>query len=277
MKRLIVLLCAVTALNGCTSLQEVREYAGESAKFAGYKELTTHFRDTFAREAPYLSGNALDIAEANDRKRQEAYGDLIRVHDTLALYMMTLAKLAGETTFDLSQGIDATAGQIKAHPELGIDAAQVGAISNLTKLISKWALSAYQQDAVRDMINDGQAPLQTSLDGMRTLLRLYRKTHDNERKGVLGLFETEFALGKLQPKDPLLSALSRVHYQDKKAEYDAAERRFDTAEKGIERIAAGHTQLYRGVDRLSAREVKDALADVAKDIKALRKQLQALQ
>ncbi|MDB5916326.1 MAG: hypothetical protein JWR40_560, partial [Massilia sp.] len=45
-------------LGGCAttniSLQEVREFADQSAKLGGYSELSTRFRDTYAREQLYL-------------------------------------------------------------------------------------------------------------------------------------------------------------------------------------------------------------------------------
>lgn len=264
-------------LGGCTNLQEVREFAGESANIASYKELTTHFRDTYAREAPYLSGAGLAAAQANDHKRQSAYSDLIKVHDTVAHYMMTLATLAGDKTFDLSKGIDSITGQIKAHPDFGLEARHVDAVSGVAHLLANWTTAYYQQGAVKDMIRAGQAPIQTSLDGMASLLRIYRKTHENERKQVLGLFETEFALTQVQVKDPLLMALARVHYQEKTAEFAAMDRRFAAADQAVRGIAEGHTRLYRGIDDLSAKELKDGLASLARDLKGLRQQIQALQ
>ncbi|MDD5366647.1 MAG: hypothetical protein PHR30_15015 [Gallionellaceae bacterium] len=277
MGRLLVLIISSLLVGGCANLDEVGRFAGESARLASYKELTTHFRDTYAREAPFLAESALGVAQANDRKRQEAYGDLVNVHDTVALYMATLAKLAGDNTFDLSKGIDSVTGQIKAHPDFGLDEKQVDAISNLAKLASKWALAAYQQDAVRDMIRAGQGPMQVSLDGLRNLLRLYRKTHENERKEVLGLFQTEFLLAKTQPKDPLLMALAKVQYRDKQVEYDAVDQKFGVALKAIDFISEGHSQLYQNVDNLSSKEIKNGLTALAKDLKGLREQLQALQ
>lgn len=264
-------------LGGCVSLNEVSDYASESARLASYKELTVHFKDTYTRESPYLYGGALALAQENDRKRQAAYQDLVKVHDTVTLYMATLATLAGDKVFDLSQGIESVTGQIKAHPDFGVDAKHVDAISNLAKLAVKWTLSAYQQDAVEDMIRAGEAPMQASLEGMSNLLRIYRKTHANERKQVIGLFETEFALAEVQPKDPLLMALARLHHREKLAEYDAVDLKFDAAEKAVSIVAAGHTQLYRGVDALTAAELKVALSALTKDLKAIRMHLRELQ
>ena len=276
MKRVIFLLALVTGLNGCVSLTEVREFAGESASLASYKDLTTHFRDTYTREAPYLTESNQAAAQANDAKRQAAYADLLKVHDAVTLYMVTLGTLAGEKTFDLAPNIDAASSQIKTHAEFGLDAKHVDAIAAIVKLAVGRATAYYQQDAVKGMIRAGDSPLQTSLTGMSNLLRIYRKTHENERRQVLGLFETELALAKAHPKDPLLLALAKLHQEKKAAEFAAMDSKFNIAEKAVQHIAAGHTQLYRSVDNLSSAELKATLSSLNKDMKLLRKQLQAL-
>lgn len=277
MHRIVLLLAFIVSLSGCVSLTEVREFAGESASLASYKNLTTHFRDTYQREEPYLADSNLAAAKANDLKRQAAYADLVKVHDAVTLYMVTLGTLAGEKTFELAPNIDAATAQIKSHPEFGLDAKHVDAIAAIVKLAVGRVTAYYQQDAVKDMVRAGNNPLQTSLDGMSNLLRLYRKTHENERARVLGLFETELALAQAHPKDPLLMALAKIHQRDKVAEYAAVDRQYDAAEKAVKQIAAGHTQLFRSVDDLSSAELKATLSGLTKDIKLLRKQLQALQ
>lgn len=59
-------------LGGCNNLQEVTDYAKESAKLSEYTALTTRFRDTYARELPYLSGVPSSLAQKNDLKGKKA-------------------------------------------------------------------------------------------------------------------------------------------------------------------------------------------------------------
>lgn len=266
----------IAGLVGCANLKEVREFAGESARLAAYTELTTRFRDTYQRESPYLTGETAKLAEANDKKRKAAYEDLAKVHDTVALYMKTLATLAGEDTFDLSKGIDAISGNIKAHPEFGIQVKHVDAATSVTKVVAKWISAGYQQAAVKEMIKEGNAPMQALLEGMAGLVEIYRKTHANEKASVLGLFEVELAFAD-SGKDRLLATLARVHAREKAAEYSAAEAKYTAAARGIRSIAEGHQRLFENVDRLSTDEVKELLKRATKDLKAVRAGLLALQ
>jgi hypothetical protein len=275
MKKLIYSLLMLIVLGGCVSLKEVREFAGESAKLSAYTELTTRFRDTYEREQPYLFGEAERLAKENDEKRKAIYKDLISIHESVSLYMQTLAKLAGDETFDLSKGIDSLAGGIKAYPNWGIEDKHVDAYSKVTKTIAKWALSGYQQHAVRELLKEGDDPLRTLLDGMTKIILLYRKTYENEKKSVLGLFETEIAFMD-SPKDKMLSSLARAHAQSKEAEYKLADAKYAAAEKGVKAIAEGHRRLLENIEKLSSKEAKDLIKQVTKDVKAVRAELQSL-
>ncbi|WP_323898422.1 hypothetical protein [Aeromonas hydrophila] len=262
----------IFALAGCTNLKDVRDYASESAKLSAYTELTTRFRDTYTREQFYIPDrpDILTQAQANDKRRKAAYEDLLKIHYSVSLYMKTLAVLAGDDTFDLSKNIDSLAGSIQAHPEFGINEGHVDAIFKISKIITKEITHVYQESAVRNMIKEGDAPLQTTLNGMLDLVRLYKKTNYNEKKMVLGFFETNTS------KDKLVSALARVHIHSLKAGYDDAELKYDDAEKGIKSIAEGHKKLFDNVNKLSNDEVIVFVKKIAQDIKDIRENLQAV-
>ena len=273
-KILFILSLALFLVN-CANLKGVRDFASESAKLSAYTELTTRFRDTYQREQPYLSGEADRLAQENDKKRKAAYGDLLKIHQRVTLYMQTLATLAGENTFDLSKQIDALGAGIKAYPDLGVDEKQVNAVANISKVITKWITTAYQERAVRSMIKEGDPHLQTVLDGMMGLVRYYRKTNENEKNTVLGLFEMEIPFAD-NPKDRLLATLARAHMQSKTSEYANAQRKYNEAEKGLRSIATGHRKLLENIDKLSVDEVESMISAFAKDIKTIRNNLQAI-
>ncbi|KUG24649.1 hypothetical protein ASZ90_005523 [hydrocarbon metagenome] len=271
--RMTFLLLLIFLTAGCANLKAVRDYASESAKLSAYTELTTRFRDTYEREQPYLFGEAERLAKENDKRRKAAYEDLIKIHQRVSLYMQTLASLAGENAFDLSKEIDSLAGGIKAYPDFGINSKQVDAVAGIATVVAQWITSAYQESAVRDMVKEGNEPIQTTLQGMEALVRCFRKTNENERKTVLGFFEVEIPFAD-SPKDKLLNVLARAHAQSKTAEYKQVELKYDEAEKGIKSIADGHRKLFENIDKLSNEEVKSLIGNFAKDIKTIRENLQ---
>jgi hypothetical protein len=203
-----------------------------------------------------------------DSERKEAYDDFIQIHKNVSLYMKTLARLAGDETFDVSKEIAAVAKEVKAHPEFGIKAEHVEAHSELAKVVAKWFTSAYQQRAVQKMVKEGNGPLQTSLEGMMNLVRQYRNTHYNERRDVLGFFGSEIPFTE-DSKDKLLRTLALVHEQSKRLEYDIAEAKYAKAEEGIKKVAEGHKKLAEDVDKLSSKEVRAVIGQAAKDIHAI--------
>lgn len=262
-------------LFGCTNLKEVQDFAGQSARLSAYTELTTRFRDTYYREQPYLSGAAARLAQENDLRRKAAYQDLLTIHQTLGVYMQTLATLAGDKSFDLAPGIDSVASGIKAHPEVGIDKSQVDALSGLAKVAAKWATLSFQRRAVREFIKEGNAPLQTTLIGMEKLIDYYQKTHSNEWQTIRGLLELELSFTD-QSEGKLLATLARAHLQAKASEYQLVDKKYLEARKGIHTIAQGHSLLVENLDKLSRREIKDSLRQFAKDVKAINNHIDAM-
>jgi hypothetical protein len=273
--KIVLALSLALFLVSCANLKGVRDFASESAKLSAYTELTTRFRDTYQREQPYLSGEADRLAQENDKRRRAAYEDLLKIHQRTSLYMQTLAKLAGENAFDLSKQIDSLGAGIKAYPDLGIDEKHVNAVTNISRVITKWITTTYQERAVRNMVREGDPLLQTLLDGMMGLVRYYRKTNENEKNTVLGFFEVEIPFADT-PKDKLLATLARAHMQSKTWEYKNAQRKYDEAEKGIRSIAIGHRKLFENIDNLSIDEVESMISTFAKDIKTIRNNLQEI-
>jgi len=274
-RRIASVLLLIFIVAGCANLKAVRDYASESAKLSAYTELTTRFRDTYEREQPYLFGEADRLAQDNDKRRKAAYEDLMKIHQRVSLYMQTLATMAGESAFDLSKEVDSLAGGIKAYPDFGINSKHVDAVSGIAKVVAKWITSAYQERALRDMVKEGNEPLQTTLQGMASLVRCYKKTNENERKTVLGFFDVEIPFADTA-KDKLLKVLARAHAQSKTAEYKNVELKYDEAEKGIKSIADGHKKLLENIDKLSSEEVKAMISNFAKDIKTIRENLQKI-
>lgn len=230
---------AALYLTGCANLQPVRDFANASAELSGYTQLTERFNTTYERERLYISDPVDVKAQANDSKRKAAHKDLLTVHKTATLYMQTLAKLAGEDTYDLSGEIKGIATGIKSHPDFGITSAQVDAVANLSTLLTKWVTSGVQEKAVKEMVREGDASFQTLLEGMGHLVRLYAKTNENEKRTVLGFFEIELLYADT-PKDKLLATLARVHEDTKRKEYEQAQLMYLNAEKGIRKVSEGH-------------------------------------
>ena len=270
-------LAALTfVLGGCAtsnvSLYEVREFAAASAKLGGYTELSKRYRDTYLREQPYLSTVADRAAKDTDAKRRAAYDDFVAVQKSLVLYMQVLTVLAGDTRFDLTPQLDDIGNGVKALAGSGLEQKHVVAYTGLTRLLTRVIASGYQGRSVETMVRDGDVHVRTLLDGMMTLTRLYAKTHENEKKTVLGMFDVEIPFtGK--PQDRMLVTMAKVHYQDKAQEYKLLDRRHDMALQGLTKVALGHQKMKEHLHDLSRTELRHLLADYARDLRLIHQGL----
>ncbi|WP_343731495.1 hypothetical protein [Duganella sp.] len=246
LSRLFFILGLLAILSGCASstprMAEVRAFAAEAPKLGAYHELTERYRNTYQREQPFLSPEADAREQQLNARRQQACDDFVKLQYGLQAYMHTLGKLAGDNQYDLEDQVKNVSGGIKAWPDSGLDDRHVNAFAGLTRLISRGLTRQLQENAVNDILRDGQQPVQEVLDAMRTLLRLYDKTSDNEQKTVIGMLESEIPF--LDPKrDRLLLALARSQQQQKQAEFRLIGLRYTLARKNLDAIEQQHRAL----------------------------------
>ncbi len=272
LSRLFVL-CAGLLLGGCAttnvSLQEVREFADQSAKLGAYNELSTRFRDTYAREQLYLSPAAEKIGKATDARRRAVHDDFTSAQKAVVLYMQTLSLLAGDARYDLSDQLDDLGNGIKANAETGLQQRHAVAYIGMTRLLTRVIASGYQGRSVETMVRDGDRDLQTLLDAMLTLTRFYAKTNDNEKKTILGIFDVEIPFAN-RPQDRMLVTLAKVHYLNKSAEYKILDKRYELAVQGLTKVALGHQKLREHMDDLRGGEIRNILASYVRDLQAIR-------
>ncbi|MEX5744215.1 hypothetical protein [Massilia sp. X63] len=270
----LALLCALL-LAGCAStggpvsLQEVREFADASARLGGYAELARRYRDTYEREQPYLSPVADKLARENDAKRRAVYDDFIAIQKTLVLYMQTLSLLAGDARYDLSDRIDDLGNGLKANTESGLQQRHITAYTGMTRLLTRVIASGYQNRSVETMVRDGDADVQTLLDAMIQLTRLYYKTNENEKKTILGIFDVEIPFST-RNSDRMLVTLAKVHYLNKATEYKLIDRRYELALQGLTKVALGHQKMRENLGKLSNDEVRRLLANYGRDLRTIR-------
>jgi hypothetical protein len=272
-----VLLAASLLLGGCAStgpvsLEQVRQFADASAKLGGYTELSRRYRDTYEREQPYLSPAADKIARENDAKRRAVYDDFVAVQKSVVLYMQTLSLLAGDGRYDLSARIDDLGNGLKANTESGLQQRHIAAYTGLTRLLTRVIASGYQNRSVETMVRDGDADVQTLLEAMISLTRLYAKTNENEKKTVLGIFDVEIPFST-RNSDRMLVTLAKVHYLNKSTEYKLVDRRYDLALQGLTKVALGHQKLRENLGNLSGEELVRLLGNYGRDLNMIREGL----
>ncbi|MBD8722691.1 hypothetical protein IFT43_04840 [Oxalobacteraceae sp. CFBP 13708] len=266
---LVGLLVAGCASTGQVSLGEVREFADASARLGGYAELSRRYRDTYERELPYLSPQAERVARDTDARRRAVFDDFVAIQETLVLYMQTLSLLAGDGRYELSGRVDDLGSGLKAMTDSGLKQRHVAAYTGMTRLLTRVIASRYQNRSVDTMVRDGNADVQTLIDAMIVLTRIYEKANENEQKTVLGLFNAEIPMAN-RNADRMLVTLAKVHLQNKAAEYRLIDRRYKLAQQGLTKVALGHQKMRENMDKLSSEETRRMLAGYVHDLNLIR-------
>lgn len=251
--RLFTILALCALLGACASpgssarLQSARALASGAHSLTAYGELTERFRTTYQREQPYLSAQAALGEQQLDTRRQAACDDLITLQRAVRAYLLALGKLAGDQRYDLEDEVKGMSTAIKAWPDTGLDERHVNAYAGLSRLLARQLTQNAQDTAVQTLLRDGADAVQTLLDAMHTLLRLYAKTSHNESRIVLGLLEVEIPFADT-PRDRLLAAIARELLQAKQAEYRLMARRYTLAEHQLDALARQHLALLAQLD-----------------------------
>lgn len=266
-------------LVGCASLQDVQNYASESAKLSSYKDLTDRFRDTYERESPFVGpGTDCDSkrAQEQDALRKSAYPDLIKMHDRMALYMATLAILAGDNTFDITQPITDLSDSIKKHPGFGIGTDQIDAYTSLANIVASVITQRHQQKAIRETVTSADPYVQNLLEGMRIMLDVYEIHNSKERGCVVDFLKQESTIAMRSQTTRLIGVMGKNLAMEKAAEYDNNEQAIMMALAGIEAMASGHANLKKNVNSLSSKELSESLKRLSNQIREARKAIDAL-
>jgi hypothetical protein len=266
-------ICCSLLLGSCasttrTSFQEVRDFADQSARLSAYGELSTRFRDTYAREQLYLAPGADRIGREADRKRRAVFDDFLSAQKVVVLYLQTLSLLAGPDRYDLSDQLDQLGKAINANTESGLERRHVLACTGMTRLLTRVIGSAYQGHSVETMVRDGDADLQGLIDAMLTLTHLYAKTYDNEKKTTFAMFDVEIPFA-IRSQDRMLVTLAKVHAQSKSAEYKILDRRYALALQGLSKVSLGHQQLREHLAELHGVEMRIILASYVRDLQLI--------
>lgn len=280
--RTVTLCCCLlmsVVLGGCAStapvsLTHVRAFADTSASLGGYGELARRYRDTYAREQPYLAPAADKLARANDARRRSVYSDFVSIQKAVVVYMQTLSLLAGDARYDLAPHIDDLGAGLQATGDAGLTPRHVAAYTGVTRLLTRVITGGTQDRNVETMVRDGDADVQTLLDAMIVLTRLYAKTFDNEKKTVLGVFEIEMPSAP-RNSDRVLMVLAKVHVHDKMAEYALLDKRYNLAASGLTKVARGHQLLRDNLTRLASDDVKLKLINTTQDLRLTLQQLRS--
>ncbi|MGK5038029.1 hypothetical protein [Janthinobacterium sp. LB3P118] len=239
-------LCLTMVLCGCatarTELAQVRALAAGTDALSAFNELSQRHVDSYQRARPFLSPAEDARERLLDAQRHAAQADVARLAQAVRLYLQALGRLAQAEAYDVQPELASAGAAIRAWPGSGIDDRHVSAYTLLLQQLARLGGAASQQGHLAQVLHDGDAPLQTLLAALDSLLALYDKSGDNERDMVLGLLDVEIAYADT-PQQRLLVVLARNMQQSKAEEYRLIGLRHTLTRRKLAALGRDHAHL----------------------------------
>lgn len=265
---LVALLMVFVA--GCANLGAIRNFADQSSDIAGYTKLVNYYVNAPKEIAQYqpAMGRQGSSSELTRKGQKEA---LLARHKIIQTYMDALGQLAADEAVVYDKEVTALGNALQNNQFM--DKTEATAFIALGNLIAKAATDAWRQRRLRDIIKQGNAPVQAMVISMQKIVE----------KGYAGALEAEsIAIGKYYAKIDAQSsdaAGKQALMEWKAAHLSVIETRWEEAAiyaKALGKIAAGHQELYNNLNRLDAKEVLDQMTVYARYLRDAKNALASL-
>ena len=265
LKRMGAAIAVPVLLLGCTDLGAVREWSSTSLEATQYNELVATYAETPARLARYDAPAAASAWTEQAALRAEQAEALKTQLDVVADYMGVLATLSSDATVDYSRDTDALVASLR-NLDTPISATTLGAVGGLMKTMVNAAAGAWRAGAVERLVEQANAPLQTILaselraivaEDFRRDLEIEAQLLDSYFKGLL----------RAGGGSATANAALQEWYEIRKAENRKRQTAVDTYVSVLDKISAGHQQLYDARGELDSVGLAKKLFRLAKDIR----------
>lgn len=266
-----LVLVAIGALLGCANLQAIREFGKTAAAVSSYGDAGQAYRESARTIEPYLAGAPVQGNRADARQAQVMAANAVQA--SLAGYFATLAKLAGEDSFSLEAELQAISKGVQSLPEGPIDSDAATNAVALAKTLQKYALARAQASAVKELVTEGGPAAMRVLTRLEGVATSWRGALENDSRTVISSISS---LAVARDTPPLLRMLARDRQQQHQFNYDQALKRVDTAISALQKIRAAHEAMVSNIELLDSKQLQSLLKAAVADLKAAKKNLDAL-
>lgn len=255
---------------GCANLVAIRNFADQSSDIAGYTKLVNYYVNEPREIAKYQPPTQKpDGASQLLRKKQKEA--LIARHKIIQTYMDALGQLAADEAVVLDKEVAALGKALQDNQF--VDKTEAAAFTALGKLVAKAATDAWRQNRLRDIIKNGNQPVQTLVLSVQKIVE----------KGYAGELETQAVAiekyyGKIyaESRDPAgkqaLMEWKSVHLST----IDSRRKEAAIYAAALGKIASGHQELYNNMDRLDAKDVFVQMTAYARYLRDAKDALESL-
>lgn len=236
------------SLSGCASFKEVRTFASLSANAATYDALTRDYIGALDRRKQYQPQKFHGDLETMKVRREAQRASLDLLQQTVTDYMQGLGSLASGDIRTFDRSLDNLSSSLSDATLL--DRNEKEAIGALSTLLARTATTLYRQHEMKQLIRDGNQPLQDVIAATRKIVKRGIVADLQTESALAGRYYDNFMLAPDNPVEPVAMALAKEARVEALARVDNRIRGAQRYDAVLDKIAGGHQYLYNHQDRI---------------------------
>jgi hypothetical protein len=257
----------ILSMSACTDLGAVRDFAKLSSETAAYRGVVQAYAAHPTRMTRYRPSLA-HVYAAQRAQREAQREGLIALQETLTTYMTTLGALAADEAVTFR-----TNPLVQAASKVGaIEPSAVASVTAIGDLLFRAAANAWRQREVARIIGDANAPIQSTINDLRTFVVAVGDEDRAERESLDQFY------GVLERRSSDAAARQAVRewreWRDEQVIARSSGR--EAYLKALETIGRGHQLLYENRTRLSAEETIRQIRAVEAELRVAAELLRPL-
>ena len=247
---------------GCVDLKAVQDFANISAESAAYTTLVDNYVDFPNRQKRYQSEDRHAQLEAMAQERLVQKTELLLRHNVIEEYMEALGRLAADEIVDQSEELSQLT--TKLQNQAGTSPAETEAFGKIAGVLTNAIGDKWRKRQIQELIERSNDPFQIIVNSLKQIVvEGFGGDDQNERFAIQSYYRTKIA----QSSDPAgIAAL--MEWQEHRENHVAGHTDTIQAYAAIlEKISAGHQQLYDGRNDLSKDQLIQSIKKSAKELK----------
>lgn len=282
---IFAVLVSISILAGCGNLAPIRTFADETKKLSAALDpmltgATSSCIEKFKRKK-LITARTFDPVVA-EKSAKELCGPIDEDNKVIAdlnalleQYADTLAALADDKLPSYKtelNGLKDSLGSVNkpGSQEALINSEKLGAITSLTEFLSRIATQHLQKSAIRDLIGHEKAinAIASALNDYATLN--YKAWLRDEQREIVIL---QKALDESAKTEPLAANYLKTLLLTEERQVEARAKAVDAFVNSVSALQKSNSELRAKFDHMDDKELLDQLANFAKEVSGLRKQI----
>jgi len=263
------------ALSGCANLQAVREFALVSSASAEYTELVSDYAASPLRQKEFQPERTHASLDQMAVVREAQKTDLLAIHTLIAEYMDSLGHLAADEIVVFDREYDLFASELRNSEILG--AKEVDAYARIAKILTSAAADGWRKRKLAKIIGETNDDFQIVAGALSLIVdKDFRASLENEKIAVAKHYGGIIAEAKANPPQGAGIAAVIEIMKERLASVDSGIEAIDTYTAILQKIAAGHQQLYDGRKCLAKKALFKDLKRQSKELRKAYKELRSI-